>query len=414
MDQRLLVSDVGKDGERTLSVAHEALFRVWDTLHGWLLQDRKALALRHQIEQAAAEWHAAHRAESRRWPEERILDAVGEIGRSGVSLDDVAQPEIVRAFLGPTHPEVLSELPSLGAAEDQAAGSGCYGDAWRLPLSHEARASVGVRLALLGDRRGGVGLRDDGMPDTAWCRVEGGEVIIEIRANPDDPRSEVASTLTRTVPRFWIARYPVTVAQFQAFLRDCHRDGEWHLPSGLPFDLPADYPPPKHRAGYGNHPADSVNWWDAVVWCRWLSARLGHEIRLPTEFEWQLAATRGDPARTYPWGPDWDPQQEPWRANTVESGLNRSTAVGLYPSGVSPAGVLDMAGTLWEWCLNSFEDPENTGLPADQQDRRVLRGGSWYDDQALARSGIRLRLSPSNRGGSVGFRVLCSSPICDH
>src|SRR5262249_57646387 len=65
--QRLLVSGA-EHGERTLSVAHEALFRVWDTLHGWLLQDRKALTLRSQIEEAAAEWGAAGQAESRRWP----------------------------------------------------------------------------------------------------------------------------------------------------------------------------------------------------------------------------------------------------------------------------------------------------------------------------------------------------------
>ncbi len=61
VDQRLLVSDTTND-ERTLTVAHEALFRVWDTLDGWLREDRKALALRAQIEDAAAEWQAENRA----------------------------------------------------------------------------------------------------------------------------------------------------------------------------------------------------------------------------------------------------------------------------------------------------------------------------------------------------------------
>ncbi len=416
VDQRLLVSGA-EHGEPTLSVAHEALFRVWDTLNNWLLQDRKALTLRGQIEEAAAGWDAEKQTEMRDellWSEARILDAMGKIRLSGVSLDDVARPEIVRAFLGPTDPDEIAKLPSLSAAEDAACGSGRYGDAWRLSLGHVARASVGVRLSLLGDRRRGVGLRGDGLPDIDWCRIEGGEVAIEIRSDPNNPNSDVADTLTRNVEPFWIARYPVTIAQFQAFLKDCHQEGKWRLPPDFPGDFPPDYPPPKHRARHSNHPADTVNWYDALAFCHWLSTRLSIEARLPTEFEWQLAASGGDSARTYPWGPDWDPQTEPWRANTVESALGSSTAVGLYPLGASPAGVLDMAGTLSEWCLNAFEDPEDTGFSGSAHGRRVLRGGSLDLDQGFARSANRSGGYPIIRISDVGFRVLCSSPIVDH
>ena len=168
---------------------------------------------------------------------------------------------------------------------------------------------------------------------------------------------------------------------------------------------------PKHRARHGNHPADSVNWWDASAFCHWLSTRFGFEVRLPTEYEWQLAATGGDAARTYPWGPEWDPEQEPWRANTSESRLGRSTAVGLYPLGASRAGVPDMAGTIYEWCRNAFDDPDNTAFPASREDRRVLRGGSWYSDRVSARSASRFRDLPDDRAISVGFRVLCRLPF---
>jgi formylglycine-generating enzyme required for sulfatase activity len=109
-------------------------------------------------------------------------------------------------------------------------------------------------------------------------------------------------------------------------------------------------------------------------------------------------------------GPDWDPVREHWRANTVESGLGRSTAVGMYPAGASATEVLDMAGTLWEWCLNEFDDPYNTVFPKSKEDSRVLRGGSWGSDQDVARSASRVRFSPSNRDFNVGFRVVCSSP----
>ena len=227
--------------EPTLSVAHEALFRVWDTLNGWLRADRKALSLRSQIEEAAAEWQAENRAASRAWPEERILDAVREIEDSGVSLDDVADPRTVDAFLGPTDPKELEVVPALDPGGGCDDGSGRYGDAWRLPLGHVARASVGVRLAILGDRRKGVGLRDDGLPDIDWCRIEGGEVTIEIRANPQRPELARSSNASpRTVAPFWMARYPVTIAQFRAFLDECYRDGEWRLPPGFRSILPAE------------------------------------------------------------------------------------------------------------------------------------------------------------------------------
>jgi formylglycine-generating enzyme required for sulfatase activity len=401
VDQRLLVSDAA-NGELVLSVAHEALFRVWDTLNGWLRDDRKALALRSQIEDAAAEWHASNRAASRAWAEERVLDAVRVIEDSGVSLDDVTDRATVDAFLGPTEPEEIATLPALDAAQDAAVGSGRYGDAWRLPLSHKARASVGVRLALRGDHREGVDLRADSLPDIAWHFIEGGEVTIEVREVPNDPNSEITGRLTRTVAPFWMARYPVTVSQFRAFLDACHREGEWRLPP--------DYLAPKPRARYGNHPVDSVNWFDASAFCHWLGAHLGFEVRLPTEFEWQQAATGGDLARTYPWGADWDPVQEPWRANMFESGLGRTTAVGMYPAGASPADILDMAGTLWEWCLNAFDDPDNTAFPVSQEDRRVLRGGSWLSNKDGARVAGRGRDFPFYRVSRIGFRVVCSSP----
>jgi formylglycine-generating enzyme required for sulfatase activity len=208
-----------------------------------------------------------------------------------------------------------------------------------------------------------------------------------------------------------MARYPVTIAQFQAFLDKCHREDGWHLPPGSPFDLGAwGWPPPKHRARHDNHPADSVNWFDACAFCHWLGACLEFEVRLPTEFEWQRAATSGDSTRTYPWGPDWDPAAEPWRANTFESELGRSTAVGMYPAGASPGGILDMAGTIYEWCHNVFDDPDDTVFVTSSEDRRVLRGGSWYLNQDLARAADRFGLAPFDRSIIVGFRVVCSSP----
>ena len=126
---------------------------------------------------------------------------------------------------------------------------------------------------------------------------------------------------------------------------------------------------------FGNHPAVYVSWFDAVAFCRWLSRRLGFTVRLPFEWEWQQAATGGDDRNVFPWGGDWDPKQEPYRANTFESRLGQATAVGMYPAGASPTGALDMAGTVWEWCVNKFDTPkvEETRSGAEDFDYRAAR-----------------------------------------
>ena len=92
--------------------------------------------------------------------------------------------------------------------------------------------------------------------------------------------------------------------------------------------------------------------------------------------------------------------------------LDGTTAVGMYPAGRSPFELLDVAGNVWEWCLNEYENPEQLGYSGDNA--RALRGGSWGGDAGFARCSSRGGLSPDYRDLNVGFRVLCSSPISDH
>ena len=340
-------------------------------------------------------------------------------------LEPSSLSDLARAFVGPTDRETLEALPGRSHSEDASMGSGRYGELWRLPLGHLARAKVGARLALLegGDRRSGVDLREDGLPDIDWCPIsKSARVTIEIGPDPRNADSEGIKRIVQRVDPFKIARYPVTIAQYHAFVQACYRDGEWRLPAGFRWEFFTTWPPPKHRAEYPNQPADTVNWFDALAFCHWLTDRyrsadlIGPDevIRLPTEFEWQLAATGGEADRKYPWGPDWDPAAEPWRANTYESNLGRTTAVGLYPWGASPLGAQDMAGNVWEWCLNPFEyeDPDHLSLDVADPDR-VLRGGSWFDDLSYCRAAYRDRFNPSNRSVNFGFRLCLSSPIRD-
>jgi formylglycine-generating enzyme required for sulfatase activity len=258
-------------------------------------------------------------------------------------------------------------------------------------LSHQERMEIGIYLAELGDPRPGVGLRPGGLPDIAWCEVKGGKITLEGKAG------------TFRVEPFYIAKYPVTWIQYRTFLEaeDGYRNKIWWKGLAQREDAPGV----QYRK-HDNYPAENVSWYDAVAFCRWLSKRLGYDIRLPTEWEWQQAATGGDKANEYPWGRDWDSE----KANTTESGLSRTTAVGLYPKGASPVGALDMSGNVMEWCLNEYNKPKNVEVSSSET--RVVRGGSWGYVRSYARAASRNDFrGPGFRHGSFGFRLCCASPI---
>jgi len=226
----------------------------------------------------------------------------------------------------------------------------------------------------------------------------------------DDPFVALAAVLVPTLERHGLngrtiaerfSKYPVTWAQYRSFLEapDGYRQRRrWR---GL---AERQAQPGEQYRQQDNHLAENVSWYDAVAFCRWLSARLGYEVRLPTEWEWQQAATGGDPAREYPSRASWNPAY----ANIWESGLSRSTAVGLYPQGASPVGALDMSSNVWEWCLNEHDRPQRTGLSGTAH--RVVRGGSWVSIQVDVRASSRGGSAPAYRRDVVGLRVVRSAP----
>lgn len=261
-------------------------------------------------------------------------------------------------------------------------------------VTHLRREAIGQRLAELGDPRPGVGLRADGLPDIAWCFVD---VPEDLRGKAIPFDSDEGKLGKFRMAPFDIARYPITYAQFQAFLD--HPNG-FANPVWWRGIESKKRNPGEARRPYDNYPRDSVSWYDAIAFCRWLSDALGCEITLPTEQQWQWAAQNGPERREYPWGP-WDGR----RCNTYEAGIGRSTAVGMYPHGAAACGALDMAGTLWEWCLNRYDKPDVTAID-DSDARRVVRGGSWHSYHYIARAVSRYLDHPSNRLSGLGFRVV--------
>jgi formylglycine-generating enzyme required for sulfatase activity len=258
----------------------------------------------------------------------------------------------------------------------------------------ERRLEIGDELARLDDPRPGVGLDERGLPDLDWVEIPAGEFLY----------GEKQQRLS--LDRFYIARYPITNAQYQTFI-DAGGYEDEHWWSGL--KKPA---PEKPSWSQANRPRETVDWYEAVAFCRWLSQQLGYEIRLPTEQQWEKAA-RGTDGWEYPWGEGY----RAGYANVYEKGakagpsdLGQTSAVGLYPQGVSPDGVMDLAGNVWEWCLNKYENPEDITID-ESGDHRVLRGGAWYDGPENARAADRDGNSPDNRYNGRGFRVVCVSPI---
>ncbi len=289
--------------------------------------------------------------------------------------------------------------------------------------NHQRRALIGDRLAEIGDNRPGIGLRTDGLPDIEWCDAPAGNVTLEEDAG------------TFEVQPFKIARYPITYIQYRAFLEaeDGYQKEQWWE------GLKRQAKPGQQNRPTDNHPAERVSWYEAMAFCRWLSWRLETlqevstdaaeikafnllkptmcskskeldlmdpmtwAVRLPTECEWQQAATGGNPGNIYPWGEAWDST----KTNTSESGLSRTTAVGMYPQGmVRGLGILDMSGNVVEWCLSVRNDPRNINI--NSSDPRVVRGGSWDGPRGYARTARRHDHSPAPRHYRFGFRLVCS------
>lgn len=270
-------------------------------------------------------------------------------------------------------------------------------------LPPETRAHLWLTLGRLGlDDRPGVGLRD-GLPDIAWEACEAGEFLY------GDAREK-----RRLKTPFHIARYPVTHRQFQAFVDagGYGQDKWWAGLAARPEAIPAQWSEP-------NAPRETVSWYEATAFCRWLDAQLrdagllptGWEVSLPTEEQWERAA-RGTDGREYPWEGDFRSGlaniNEAW-GDVGPCNLGRTSPVGLYPDGKAPSGALDMAGNVWEWCRNEYDKPKRL---ADRGYRsRVVRGGSWIYYTFNCRAAYRLRYSPDIRNYYLGFRVCCAPPI---
>ena len=182
---------------------------------------------------------------------------------------------------------------------------------------------------------------------------------------------------------------------------------------------------PSHRNKRGawaddTHPVIYVSSVEAEEFCKWLSQRENRKYRLPSEAEWEYAA-RGGETRLFPWGDRAinghlanfaDVRtQFAWRDPNVDDGFAETAPVGSFPRGASPFGIEDLAGNVFEWCLDAFEpykgretvNPKATKITT----KRVYRGGSWKSRISSLRCCARNSNLPTYQSNDVGFRIVC-------
>ena len=201
-------------------------------------------------------------------------------------------------------------------------------------------------------------------------------------------------------------------AQFQAFINaGGYGKSRYWTQAGWVWRQAGDRrgpePQPTQRSA-PNQPQIGVCWYEAVAFCNWLTAQCGQTIHLPSEAQWERAARHVD-GRTYPWGDDFAATH----CNMRDSGVAQPASVGLFPTGNAACAAADLAGNVWEWCATQWRNTyeayaQNVDNGLEGRERRVLRGGSWANDQRLVRCANRHRNYPDHRGPNVGFRVVAT------
>jgi formylglycine-generating enzyme required for sulfatase activity len=268
-----------------------------------------------------------------------------------------------------------------------------------ISASLEERFEAGEILGTLGDPRINV-------LSPPMVTVESGEFI---RGSNEEDREKPIKNIY--LDEFMIGKYPVNNQEFKVFIEDGgYKTKELWTPEGWQWREKENIVEPGYwhdRKWNGpNFPVVRVSWYEASAYAKWFSRNTGDRYALPSEAQWEKAA-RGSGGFTYPWGEKWKEDY----CNSGECGLRRTSPVGMFPKGKSPYGCMDMAGNVWEWCVDWYEEDyykkstaRNPQGPTDGSNR-VIRGGSWFFHQWRCRTAYRGAFHPAGRFGDHGFRL---------
>lgn len=314
-------------------------------------------------------------------------------------VHDVQRPILVRAYAAQTLGRLKDDRPGIASRVTTASSH-------RNPLSQTM---------------------DDVKPDILWVAIQALDAFQlglseeDILDSYDDLESEKPAS-THHIKSFWISRYPITNAQYAPFFatQGLYNLPQWWTAAGNKWRRSIRRYTPNDPYNLPNHPAVFVSWYEAFAYTQWLTQKLKVPIRLPTELEWEVAASF-DPSMgkkyRYPWGNTFEMS----RCNSSDLNYPYPSMVTLFPTGASPSGVFDMVGNVWEWCStvwqsdwldsgSSFSYPydSNDGReqPEYQRAKRVIRGSCYLDAGKDSRVTRRAGCCASSRLGGLGFRVV--------
>jgi formylglycine-generating enzyme required for sulfatase activity len=227
--------------------------------------------------------------------------------------------------------------------------------------------------------------------------------------NDEKPQHKV------TVPHFFMGKYSITQAQWQA------------IASRTDLKVKQDLEPKpayfKDRPDSDRRPVEQVNWYDAVEFCARLSKLTVQKYRLPSEAEWEYACRAGTTTPFY-FGETITGKLANYDARYIYSGepngeyREETTPVGQFPP--NAFGLYDMHGNVWEWCADTWHDNYD-GAPTDgsvwikngDDNCSPLRGGSWGNIPTYCRSAFRYdNLRRDSHYNFIGFRVVYSLSCC--
>ena len=326
----------------------------------------------------------------------------------------------------------------------------------RVPLKE--RAEIGMLLGKIGDPRVGVHVHN------RWVRIPPGKFQMgstKLDEKLEDFLKKAAQPIheVHLTKEYWLGAFPVTNSEYQAFIENqgyetqefWSKDGwAWLTMSEAEFQSWFEFNKKKYslleewkeffqqekephfwnnsKFNGKNNPVVGISWFEAAAYCRWLTMHLRKEenrpewwkermqVSLPTEAQWEYAA-RSSKNNIYPWGNE-NPSEK--HANFGEK-LSATSAVGIFPEGRTETSLYDLAGNVWEWCFdvwdeeaysqreNGIEDPfGNSG----DKNIRLVRGGSWADPSSYLAAAIRNWFGAWGRNQRLGFR--CCVAAAEH
>ncbi len=224
--------------------------------------------------------------------------------------------------------------------------------------------------------------------------IPAGEFIRGV--DEDDPMGFIWGSPQSKVflPDYYIDKHEVTNRDYKIFVEAT----EHRVPFDDQYDTIYDWIDGAYTENFDDHPVVLVDWHDATAYCSWAGKRL------PTEAEWEKAA-RGTDGRLWPWGNAYDR----FKANTVDFNVKMTLPVGTFPEGASPYGVMDMAGSVFEWTSVWYKGYPGTKLQHKDYGElyKVVRSGAWTAPaDPYAYTMLRTAQPIDYKHRSLGFRCV--------